>query len=146
MIPSRPITNPVAMLVCQLSHFSHLTILPTITTLFRHAAYSSVDGLTASDGSFNSTSEEVELYLKLSVPLANLIVIFIGAPLALTSHRQGMAFGFGLAVILGFGLWGALAVGRALGQNGTLPPMLAAFLPDMIFFAMGLVLLFRAKS
>jgi lipopolysaccharide export system permease protein len=94
----------------------------------------------------DASAEEVELYLKLSVPLANLVVIFIGAPLALTSHRQGMAFGFGLAVILGFGLWGALAVGRALGQNGTLPPALAAFLPDITFFGLGLVFLFRARS
>jgi lipopolysaccharide export system permease protein len=94
----------------------------------------------------DSTAEEVELFLKISVPLANMVVIFLGAPLALQSHRQGMAFGFGLAVMLGFGLWGALAVGRALGQNGTLPPLFAAFLPDITFLGLGIIFLFKARS
>ncbi len=94
----------------------------------------------------DATKERVELYLKISVPLANFIVIFIGAPLALQSHRAGLAYGFGLAVLLGFMLWGAMAVGRAFGQNGTLPPLLAAFLPDGLFGLLGLGMLYRART
>lgn len=94
----------------------------------------------------DATREKVELYLKLSVPLANLVVVFLGAPLALQSHRSGMAFGFGLAVLLGFGLWGALAVGRALGQDGTLSPAAAAFFPDALFLLIGLVMLARVRN
>jgi lipopolysaccharide export system permease protein len=94
----------------------------------------------------DAAREKVELYLKLSVPLANLVVIFLGAPLAIQSHRSGMAFGFGLAVLLGFGLWGALAVGRALGQNGTLGPIEAAFFPDALFLLLGLVMLARVRN
>jgi lipopolysaccharide export system permease protein len=94
----------------------------------------------------NATKERVELYLKISVPLANFIVIFLGAPLALQSHRAGLAYGFGLAILLGFMLWGALAVGRAFGQNGTLPPFLAAFLADAIFGVIGLGMLYRART
>lgn len=90
--------------------------------------------------------ERVELYLKISVPLANLVVIFLGAPLALSSHRSGLAYGFGIAVLLGFMLWGALAVGRAFGQNGTLPPIPAAFLPDFVFTIVGLVMVYRART
>jgi lipopolysaccharide export system permease protein len=98
------------------------------------------------DSGVDATREKVELYLKLSVPLANLVVVFLGAPLALQSHRSGMAFGFGLAVLLGFGLWGALAVGRALGQNGTLGPAEAAFFPDALFLLLGLVMLARVRN
>ncbi|MGD8720128.1 MAG: LptF/LptG family permease, partial [Candidatus Zixiibacteriota bacterium] len=94
----------------------------------------------------DATKERVELYLKISVPLANFIVIFIGAPLALQSHRSGLAYGFGLAILLGFMLWGALAVGRAFGQNGTLPPLIAAFLPDTLFGILGLGMLYRART
>jgi lipopolysaccharide export system permease protein len=93
-----------------------------------------------------ATKERVELYLKISVPLANFIVIFLGAPLALQSHRAGLAYGFGLAILLGFMLWGALAVGRAFGQDGTLPPLVAAFLPDTIFGLIGLGMLYRART
>jgi lipopolysaccharide export system permease protein len=94
----------------------------------------------------DATKERVELYLKISVPLANFIVIFIGAPLALQSHRAGLAYGFGLAILLGFMLWGAMAVGRAFGQNGTLPPLVAAFLPDGLFGLLGLGMLYRART
>lgn len=94
----------------------------------------------------SATKERVELYLKISVPLANFIVIFLGAPLALQSHRAGLAYGFGLAILLGFMLWGALAVGRAFGQNGTLPPFIAAFLADAVFGVIGLVMLYRART
>jgi lipopolysaccharide export system permease protein len=94
----------------------------------------------------SATKERVELYLKISVPLANFIVIFLGAPLALQSHRAGLAYGFGLAILLGFMLWGALAVGRAFGQNGTLPPFIAAFLADAIFGVIGLGMLYRART
>ena len=94
----------------------------------------------------DASKERVELYLKISVPLANFIVVFLGAPLALQSHRSGLAYGFGLAILLGFMLWGALAVGRAFGQNGTLPPLFAAFLPDTIFGVLGLGMLYRART
>ncbi len=94
----------------------------------------------------DATKERVELYLKVSVPLANFIVIFLGAPLALQSHRSGLAYGFGLAILLGFMLWGALAVGRAFGQDGTLPPVFAAFLPDAVFGLIGLGMLYRART
>lgn len=94
----------------------------------------------------DATAERVELYLKISVPLANLVVIFLGAPLALQSHRSGIAYGFGLAILLGFLLWGALAVGRAYGQNGALPPIVAAFLPDTLFLLLGLGMLYRART
>jgi lipopolysaccharide export system permease protein len=94
----------------------------------------------------DATNERVELYLKIAVPLANFVVILLGAPLALQGRRSGLAYGFGLAVLLGFLLWGALAVGRAYGQNGTLHPVVAAFLPDAAFTLLGLGMLYRART
>lgn len=94
----------------------------------------------------DATKERVELYLKISVALANFVVVFLGAPLALQSQRAGLAYGFGVAILLGFLLWGALAVGRALGQDGTLPPLVAAFLPDTLFAALGVGMLYRART
>jgi len=98
------------------------------------------------DSGVDATKERVELYLKISVALANFVVIFLGAPLALQSQRSGLAYGFGLAILLGFMLWGALAVGRAFGQDGTLPPLVAAFLPDAIFSVVGVGMLYRART
>ncbi|MCX7022247.1 MAG: LptF/LptG family permease [bacterium] len=89
--------------------------------------------------------ERVELDLKVSVPLANLIVILIGAPLAIRTARSGTALGFGMAVLLGFILWGFIAVGRAFGQRGVISPFVAAFLPNILFGLAGLVLIRRVN-
>ncbi len=89
--------------------------------------------------------ERVELDLKVSVPLANLIVILIGAPLAIRTARSGTALGFGVAVLLGFVLWGFIAVGRAFGQRGVVSPFMAAFLPNIIFGVAGLILVWRVN-
>jgi lipopolysaccharide export LptBFGC system permease protein LptF len=37
-------------------------------------------------------------------------------------------------------------VGRAFGQNGTLPPLVAAFLPDGLFGLLGLGMLYRVRT
>lgn len=88
----------------------------------------------------------VELYLKLAVPFANFIVILIGAPLAIQSQRSGMALGFAVAVLLGFTLWGLLAVFRALGQSGDLSPFMAAWIPDISFGLLGGFMMLRSRS
>ena len=89
--------------------------------------------------------EEVDLHTKFSFPLANLIVILFGAPLAAKVRRSGVAFGFVLSLTLCFLYWGLLQIAKALGQNGTLPPFLAAWFPNLLFGAGGLILIWRAR-
>jgi len=88
----------------------------------------------------------VELYLKLSVPFANFVCFLIGAPLALRKERGGVAFGVTMALFLGFSLWGFLAIGRAYGQIGVLPPIVAAWFPDILFGGIGLALFMKART
>jgi lipopolysaccharide export system permease protein len=92
-----------------------------------------------------TNEERVELELKISVALANLVVVLLGAPLAIRTARSGTALGFGVAVLLGFVLWGFIAMGRALGQSGVITPFWAAYLPNILFAAVGLVLIWRVN-
>ncbi|GAH43806.1 unnamed protein product [marine sediment metagenome] len=88
----------------------------------------------------------VELYLKFSVPFANFICFLLGAPLALRSGRGGIAFGIIVALFLGFSLWAFLAICRAYGQIDVLPPILAAWLPNILFGGIGVFLFARART
>ena len=87
----------------------------------------------------------VELYLKISFPLTNAVVVLIGVALALRNRRGGLAVAFGLSVFVSFVYYALIRVGQALGHNGTLPPLLAAWLGNLAFGALGLELFRRAR-
>jgi len=87
----------------------------------------------------------VELYLKISFPLTNLIVVLIGTALAIRVRRGGLAISFGLAVFISFVYYAIIRTGQALGHSGTLPPFLAAWLGNIVFGGLGLELLRRAR-
>ena len=87
----------------------------------------------------------VELYLKVSFPLTNLIVVLIGTALAIRVRRGGLAISFGLAVFISFVYYAIIRTGQALGHSGTLPPFLGAWLGNIVFGVLGLELLRRAR-
>jgi len=87
----------------------------------------------------------VEFYLKFFFPISNLIMVFVGAPLALRNPRSGKASSIGLAVLLAFLFFSLLRFGQTLGHKGALPPLLAASIADIVFIALGVFLLSRAS-
>lgn len=87
----------------------------------------------------------VELYLKISFPLTNLIVVLIGTALAIRVRRGGLAISFGLAVFISFVYYAIIRTGQALGHSGTLPPIVGAWLGNIVFGGLGLMLLRRAR-
>ncbi len=87
----------------------------------------------------------VDLHLKLAFPLINFIVVLIGAPLATRLRMQGAALGFGLSVLIAFLYYAFMRTGQALGHNGALPPYLAAWLGDLVFGLVGVVMISQAQ-
>ncbi|HEY2955011.1 MAG TPA: LptF/LptG family permease [Candidatus Eisenbacteria bacterium] len=87
----------------------------------------------------------VDLHLKLSFPLFNLIVVMIGASVATRLRLQSAALGFGFSVIIAFVYWGFMQLGKALGHSGLVSPYLAAWMGDALFGAAGVVLLAQAQ-
>lgn len=83
---------------------------------------------------------------KLAIPAATLVIMLFGAPLATTAKKGGAAFGVGVALgstliyILLLRLFGAI------GIAGGLPPVWAAWTPNILFFVVGVVLLIRART
>jgi lipopolysaccharide export system permease protein len=83
---------------------------------------------------------------KITIPVATLIVLLFGAPLATTSKRGSNAFGIGvsLASVILFIL--LMRVAGALGSAGALHPTTAAWIPNAVFLSGALVLLFRVRT
>jgi lipopolysaccharide export system permease protein len=83
---------------------------------------------------------------RVAIPVAAFVIVLFGAPLATSSKRGGTAYGIGVSLattilyIMLFRLTGAL------GYVGKLDPMVAAWIPNLLFFAMGIVLMWRVKS
>jgi lipopolysaccharide export system permease protein len=92
------------------------------------------------------TSESwVDLYLKLALPGASIVMILLGVPLAIrTGERRTMGTSMGIALAIGFSYFMVVAFARALGQNGALPPLVAAWISNLIFTLVGLQLILGA--
>jgi lipopolysaccharide export system permease protein len=93
----------------------------------------------------NTQKLDVELQTKIAFPFANLIVVLIGVSLAGAVNRGGVAIGSGLALTISFLYYGFIRAGEALGNSGTLPPLVAAWIGNAFFLVLGLVLLKRAQ-
>jgi lipopolysaccharide export system permease protein len=87
----------------------------------------------------------VELYLKIAFPFANLIIILFGAPLASKKTRSGTAVSFGISLFICFLYFGIIKVSQSLGHNGNLPPLLSAWLGNLVFGAGALFVLVKSN-
>ena len=91
-------------------------------------------------------NELVDLYMKISFPFANFIILLFCVPLATSSMRsryRGMIFVVG--IIICFLYLTALRISQSLGYNEVLSPLVAAWLPNALFFMTGLVFVSKAE-
>jgi lipopolysaccharide export system permease protein len=88
----------------------------------------------------------VERAQKLAIPVAALVIILFGAPLANSSPRGGAAYGVGISLAVTIAYLMLFKVAGAAGNTGTLPPLLAAWLPNGLFAAAAVVFLARVRT
>lgn len=94
----------------------------------------------------SSSEFRVNLAQKISLPLALLVIVLFGAPLATSSQRGGTAFGIGISLAVTMVYLMMFKVGEAVGISGAIPPNVAAWAPNGVFLAAGLVLLWRVRT
>ena len=92
----------------------------------------------------NTTKWEVDLLFKVSLPVAAIIIVLFGAPIASVRRRGGTALGFGLALFICFIYFGFIQIGKVMGYNGTLPPIISAWAGNIFFGVLGLGILVRS--
>lgn len=88
----------------------------------------------------------VERHLKLSFPFACLIIVLFGTPLAHSTRRGGAPVAVGIALATTVLFLILIRVSQALGAGGAVPPLLAAWLPNLVFLSAGLVLMQRVRT
>ena len=96
---------------------------------------------------YDATRYLVDLYSKLSYPLLNVIMVLIGIPFALKTGRSGgVALSIGISVMLGF-LYGIVFyVFISFGKSGVLPPVLACWIPTLLFGLAGIFTLMSVRQ
>ncbi len=95
----------------------------------------------------NDTSKiEVDRALKIALPAACLVIAMFGAPLAITSPRQGTAIGIAISLGTTVVYLSFIQLSKAVGVTGVVHPVAAAWAPNAIFFAAAIWLLLRARS
>ena len=88
----------------------------------------------------------VDLYNKTAFPFISFIVVLLGVGFGLTSRRGGAMWGVGVSIGLGFSYYGVMAISLALGKGGWLTPLLAAWSANILFLAVGIVLLAKLSN
>jgi len=94
----------------------------------------------------NATDLLVRRGQLLSVPVATLIIILFGAPLATSSKRGGTAFGIGVSLITVIVFTMMLKFAGAMGEAGAISPWSAAWIPNILFAGAAVLLLARVRT
>lgn len=88
-------------------------------------------------------SLKVMLHQKIALPFTCLVFALIGIPLGIRPHRTSTSIGLGLSIVFIFIYYILMSIGRALGENSLLPPVIASWMPNIIFASVGLFLLYK---
>ncbi len=95
---------------------------------------------------FDTMRLRVQLMRKLAYPLITLAMAILAVPFALSMGKRGSLAGIATAIGLAIAYWVVAGVFEAMGNVNTLPPMLAAWSPDILFGITGAYLLLRTPT
>ncbi len=89
----------------------------------------------------------VELHTRFAIPVATLILVMVGIPLAIRPVRSGgIALPILAAVVIGFGYFVVIALMVSLGKGGMVSPWISAWAANIIFGGIGVVLFSRIRK
>jgi LPS export ABC transporter permease LptG/LPS export ABC transporter permease LptF len=94
----------------------------------------------------NVVPQTVALHKKLSFPMVTLIMALIAVPFAVTTGRRGALYGIAVGIVLAVVYWTATNAFSAVGSAGMLPPVLAAWAPNLLFGAGAAYMLLTART
>jgi lipopolysaccharide export system permease protein len=92
------------------------------------------------------TRYRVDLYAKPAIALTSLIMALIGVSFGLRTGKAGVMVWVGACIPTGFLYWLILVLGFQLGRGAVLPPLVAAWLPNLVFGVGGLLSLWRLRG
>ena len=88
---------------------------------------------------------ECELWFQIAAPFACIVITLFAIPAGVATGRQSVFKGIAGALAMFFAFYAATVGCMVLSRIGCMPPVMAAFLPDAAFLAIGLFLFHRQR-
>jgi LPS export ABC transporter permease LptG len=103
-----------------------------------------IDGLQRAG--FDVSALRVQWHKKLAYPLIAPVSMLLAIPFALLVGMRGAIGGVAVGIGIAIAYWAASALLEAMGGVGQLPPLLAGWSPDLIFFFFGMYFFFKMPT
>lgn len=95
---------------------------------------------------FDVVDLKIALQGKVAFPLTCLVMVMVGLPFSFSAGKRGALFGLAIGIGIGLAYWGLLGLFTQMGRYEILPPLLAAWGPNMLFGAGGLYLFLTSRT
>jgi lipopolysaccharide export system permease protein len=95
---------------------------------------------------FDVIQLNVQLYRKFAYPLIAFVIALIAIPFSFTTGARGALTGIALSIGIAIIYWSASSLLEAMGNLNQLPPLVAAFSPDVFFGLGGIYLLLKVRT
>jgi lipopolysaccharide export system permease protein len=91
---------------------------------------------------------EAWLQKRFAIPVSSILMILLAAPVAHSVYQRGRGLAGGMAIgfILGFLYFVADGLVMSLGESGAVPPVVAAWMPILVFASVGGAWLIRLEG
>jgi lipopolysaccharide export system permease protein len=98
------------------------------------------------EGSANISKYLVEKYRRTAIPFATFVLTIIGVSLSSRKVRGGIGAQLGAGIGLSFAYILFMQISNTFAINGSLPALIAVWVPNILFSAIALILLKRAPK
>lgn len=96
---------------------------------------------------YDATRYLADLHGKIAFPLVCIILAIIGVTFSLRSERSGgVAQSISIGIATGFSYWIVFAFALSLGRSGALPPILSAWIANILFGSAAAVMFLRVRT
>ena len=89
---------------------------------------------------------EMQVYNKIAMPVVSLVMVLVALPFAFRLGRQGALSGIGIAIMVGVVLFAVMAIFSTLGETQTIPTLVAAWSPNLLFALLSMYLFLGVRS
>lgn len=89
---------------------------------------------------------EVELYKRASMPFATIVMVMLAFALASRKIRGGMGLHLGLGILIAFSYILFLQLSTTFATKAGFYPLLSVWIPNILFFILAVILIYRAPK